>query len=413
MLTITNIKKLIQAETSPRPLVKGEAMSHLPSIDNAYLIIKDGLIHDFGPMSEFPSPANSEIIDASEKFVLPCWCDSHTHLVYAGSRESEFVDRIKGLSYQEIAEKGGGILNSAKRLQNTSKEELLEQATNRLKEIIHNGTGAVEIKSGYGLTVESELKILRIIKEMKKTSPIEIKSTFLGAHAIPLQFKKDRKGYINLIINEMLPEIHQENLADYIDIFCEKVAFSVDETMQIMEAGAKYGLKPKIHTNQFNCMGGIEASVKHGAISVDHLEVLNQDEIDCLKSSNTIPCLLPSAPFFINDHYPPARKMIDQGLPVALATDYNPGSTPSGKMPFVISLACIKMRMTPEEAINAATINGAKAMELEKTHGTIYKGKVANFMITKPIPSLAYIPYSFGSDLIDSVYIKGENQVDN
>jgi len=399
--------------TEPYLLKKGKAQSVVDTLDNAYLITDGEKIASFGPQSEAPHSFDGQIIDASDKLVCPAWCDSHTHLVYAGSRESEFVDRIKGLSYQEIAEKGGGILNSAKRLQRTSKDELLEDAYRRLKEIISYGTGAVEIKSGYGLTVESELKILRIIKELKENSPIKIKSTFLGAHSIPVKFKKDRQGYIDLIINEMLPEIHKDDLADYIDVFCEKVAFTVDETIQIMETGAKYNLKPKIHTNQFNCMGGIQASVSHGAISVDHLEVLNQEEIDCLKKSNTMPCLLPSAPFFINDHYPPARKIIDQGLPVALATDYNPGSTPSGKMPFVISLACIKMRMTPEEAINAATINGARAMELEHSHGSISEGKIANFIITKPIPSLAYIPYSFGSDLIDAVYIKGINQKNN
>jgi imidazolonepropionase len=408
MLIIKNIKQLVQAETSPRSVVKGSDMNHLPIIENAFLIVKDGIIQDFGAMDEFSNNLEGEVIDAKDKFVLPCWCDSHTHLVFAGSRETEFVDRIKGLTYQEIAHKGGGILNSAKRLQNTSEEELFEQALSRLHEVIGYGTGAIEIKSGYGLTVESELKILRVIKKLKKVSPISIKATFLGAHSIPLAYKENRKGYIDLIINEMLPKIAQENLADYIDVFCEKVAFSVEETIEIMKAGAEYGLRPKIHTNQFNCMGGIEASVAHGALSVDHLEVLTDEEIACLKDSDTMPCLLPSAPFFINDHYPPARKIIDQGLPVALATDYNPGSTPSGKMPFVLSLACIKMRMTPEEAINAATINGAKAMELEKTHGSIAKGKVANFFITKRIPSLAYIPYSFGSDVIEDVYIKGK-----
>lgn len=408
MLVFKNIKQLVQAETLPRYVVKGENMKMLPIIENAFLIVENGMIQDFGSMEEFPYATRGEVIDAKDKFILPCWCDSHTHLVFAGSRESEFVDRIKGLTYQEIANRGGGILNSAKRLQNTSEEELFEQALSRLYEVIGYGTGAIEIKSGYGLTVESELKILRVIKRLKEASPVTIKATFLGAHAVPLTYKENRKGYVDLIINEMLPRIAKEGLADYIDVFCEKVAFSVEETMQLMKAGAEYGLRPKIHTNQFNCMGGIEASIEYGALSVDHLEVLTDEEISHLKKSETMPCLLPSAPFFINDHYPPARKIIDQGLPVALATDYNPGSTPSGKMPFVLSLACIKMRMTPEEAINAATINGAKAMELEKTHGSIAKGKVANFFITKKIPSLAYIPYSFGSDLIENVYIKGK-----
>lgn len=410
-MLVLNIKKLVQTELSPRPIVKGMDMDSLPVIDDAFLLVENDLIKDFGPMSKSPTDYQGEIIDATGSFVLPTWCDSHTHLVFAGSREGEFEDRIKGLSYQEIANRGGGILNSAKRLQNTSAQELLEQATKRLHEIIGFGTGAVEIKSGYGLNLESELKILKVIRELKKISPIDIKATFLGAHSIPLEYKKNRAGYIDLIIQKMLPEIAKHQLADYIDVFCEKVAFTVAETISIMEAGAKYGLKPKIHTNQFNCMGGIQASVDHNAVSVDHLEVLTQEEIEYLKHSNTMPCLLPSAPFFINDHYPPARKMIDQGLPVALATDYNPGSTPSGKMPFVISLACIKMKMTPNEAINAATINGAKAMELEASHGSIAKGKNANFFITKPIPSIAYIPYAFGSDIIDNVYIKGKKIV--
>ncbi len=409
MLLIKNIKTLFQVDDTinPRSCVKGEDLSVLPSIDNAFLLIEGERIKDFGKMEDCPE-LNSEEVDATGRMVLPTWCDSHTHLVFAGSREGEFEDRIKGLSYQEIAQKGGGILNSAKRLQTTSEKDLLEQARLRLQEVIGFGTGAIEIKSGYGLTLESELKILRVISQLKEESDVAIKATFLGAHAIPSEFKNHREGYMNLILNEMLPAIAKENLADYIDVFCEKVAFSVEETIRIMEAGHKYGLKPKIHTNQFNCMGGIQAAVKHNAISVDHLEVLDDEEIKCLQNSDTMPCLLPSAPFFINDHYPPARKMIGAGLPVALASDYNPGSTPSGKMPFVISLACIKMRMTPEEAINAATINGAKAMELEKDYGSIRKGKIANFMITKSIPSLAYIPYAFGSDIVEKVFLKGK-----
>ncbi|MCP4443001.1 MAG: imidazolonepropionase, partial [Aureispira sp.] len=379
----------------------------LSLLHDAYLLIEGDRIVDFGPMDTCPEDAD-KLIDATGRMVLPSWCDSHTHLVFAGSRELEFVDRIKGLSYQEIAQKGGGILNSAKRLQNTSAEELLESAYQRLLEIQKQGTGAVEIKSGYGLTVESELKILRVVQKLKTMTKMPIKATFLGAHAVPAIYKENRKAYIDLILNEMLPQIAEEGLADYIDVFCEKVAFSVAETELLMEAGAKYGLKPKIHTNQFNCMGGIQASVAHGAISVDHLEVVNDEEIACLLNSNTIPTLLPSAPFFINDHYPPARKMIDAGLGVALATDYNPGSTPSGRMPLVVSLACIKMRMLPEEAINAATLNGAYAMELQDEVGTITKGKLANLIITKPIPSLAYIPYAFGSDVVDQVMIAGE-----
>ncbi len=384
-------------------------MSHLPCIEDAFLIINDlGRIDAFGSMDKCPTASFEEVVDATGRYVLPCWCDSHTHLVFAGSREGEFVDRIHGLSYQEIAQRGGGILNSAKKLQETSESHLLEMAESRLKEIQTFGTSAVEIKSGYGLTPESELKILRVIRKLKEKSNMLIKATFLGAHAIPAHFKSDREGYIKQIIEVMLPQIADEGLADYIDVFCEKVAFSPTETERIIQAGAQYGLKAKIHTNQFNCMGGIQVSVANNAISVDHLEVVNDEEIECLKSSQTIPCLLPSAPFFLNDHYPPARKIIDAGLPVALATDYNPGSTPSGNMPFVLSLACIKMKMTPEEAINAATIMGAKAMEVENQTGSITIGKRADLFITKPIPSLAYIPYSFGSHLIDQVFINGK-----
>jgi len=382
-------------------------MKNLATIDNAWLLIEKNKIADFGKMENCPE-RNDEVIDASGKMVFPSWCDSHTHLVFAGSREGEFRDRIEGLSYEEIARRGGGILNSAKRLRGTPEEELLEQAWNRMEEVKSFGTGVIEIKSGYGLTVESELKMLRVIRKLKAISPLKIKATFLGAHALPPEFKDDRNGYINLIINDLLPQIADEGLADYIDVFCEKVAFSPAETEQIMEAGSKYNLKPKIHTNQFNCMGGIEASVKYGAISVDHLEVVNDAEIEVLKNSNTMATLLPSAPFFINDHYPPARKLIDAGLPVALATDFNPGSTPSGRMSFVVSLACIKMKMLPEEAINAATINGAVALELQDDFGSIARGKVANIFISKPMSSIAFLPYSFGSNLVETVILNGE-----
>ncbi|MBK7871245.1 MAG: imidazolonepropionase [Saprospiraceae bacterium] len=403
-----HIKTLVQVESSPRAVVKGKDMAHLPSIDNAWLLIENDRIRSFGEMQTCPMNVDQEI-DVSGKMIFPCWCDSHTHLVYAGSREAEFVDRIKGLSYTEIAQRGGGILNSAKRLRETSEEELFDQAYARLKEIQGFGTGAIEIKSGYGLSVESELKILRVIRRLRGNSDLTIKATFLGAHALPLEYRENRKGYIDLIINEMLPKIANEGLADYIDAFCEKNFFSVAETEQIIEAGAKYGMKAKIHTNQFHSMGGIEMCVRHKAVSVDHLEVLNDEEIAVLLKSDTMPTLLPTAPFFINDeHYPPARKMLDAGLPVALATDYNPGTTPSGRIPFVLSLACIKLRMTPEEVINAATINGARAMELEATHGSIAPEKIANFFITKPIPSIAFLPYAFGSDLIEQVFIKGK-----
>lgn len=411
-ILIQNIKELIQTNTTSSQLLKGKEMGELSSILNAWVKIKDGTIEDFGSMNT-PYSGNFEnvqLLDATGKMVFPSWCDSHTHIVYAGSREAEFVDKINGLGYEEIAANGGGILNSAKRLQDASEEELFEQASARLEEIMRMGTGAVEIKSGYGLTVDAEIKILRVIKRLKETSPLKIKATFLGAHTYPLKYKENHQGYIDEIIHEMLPIIEKENLADYIDAFCEKVAFSPEETDQIVKAGAKIGLKAKIHTNQFNCMGGIEMSVTNNAVSVDHLEVLTDEEIECLKNSSTIATLLPSAPFFLRDHYPPARKIIEAGVPVALATDYNPGSTPSGKMSFVLSLACIYMRMTPEEAINAATINGAFAMELGENYGSIAKGKVANLFITKPISSYAYLPYSFGSDHVETVILNGKVQ---
>ncbi|CAA6812910.1 MAG: Imidazolonepropionase (EC [uncultured Aureispira sp.] len=405
---IRNIKTLLLANNQAPSFVKGAALKNLPQLNDAFVLVEDDKISDWGAMSDCPKFSPDQTIDATGAFVLPTWCDSHTHLVFAATREGEFIDKIQGVSYEEIARKGGGILNSAQRLQNTPHEQLLESAYQRLMEVKNYGTGAIEIKSGYGLTVEAELKMLRVIRDLKATTNIPIKASFLGAHALPLAYKDNRAGYIDLILNKMLPQIADEGLADYIDVFCEKVAFSVAETEQIMEAGAKYGLKPKIHTNQFNCMGGIQASVKHQAISVDHLEVINDEEIACLLASETMATLLPSAPFFINDHYPQARKMIDAGMAVALASDYNPGSTPSGKIPFVLSLACIKMKMLPEEAIQAATLNGAYAMEESHRLGSISKGKLANLIITKPMNSVAYMPYSFGSDWIDKVMIAGE-----
>lgn len=404
---IHNISKLVQVYHETPSVVKGSDLKHLPQLENAWLLIENDQIKDFGPMASCPERAD-QMIDAEGGMVIPSWCDSHTHLVFAASRENEFVDKINGLSYAEIAAKGGGILNSARRLGEMSEQELFEGAMGRLKEIGGYGTGAVEIKSGYGLSYEGELKMLRVIRRLKESSPLTIKSTFLGAHALPVEFKQNREGYLKLLINDVLPVIAEEGLADYIDAFCEKGFFSPEETTQIIEAGDKYGLKAKIHTNQFNSMGGIEASVNGNALSVDHLEVINDEEIACLSTGETMPVLLPSAPFFLNDPFPPARKMIDAGLPVALATDYNPGSSPSGKMPFVLSLACVKMKMLPEEAINAATINGAFAMEVEADHGCIKKGNLANFFITKPIPSLAYIPYAFGSDVVERVFVKGK-----
>lgn len=405
---ITNIKELLQVREIQIDKVAGAAMASLPKIENAYLLLEDNLISDFGKMENIPQMTDAKIIDATGKVVLPAWCDSHTHIVYAGNRVQEFVDRINGLSYEEIANRGGGILNSAKKLNETSEEEIYEQSKLRLEEVMQQGTGAVEIKSGYGLTVEGELKMLRVIKKLKENYPIAIKATFLGAHAFPTEFKENHSGYIDVIVNEMLPKIAQENLADYIDAFLETGYFSIEETERIMEAGKKYGLTAKIHVNQFTAINGIEACVKHNALSVDHLEIVTDEDIEILKNSDTMPVALPSCSYFINIPYTPARKMIEAGLPLALATDFNPGTTPSGNMNFVVATACIKMKMTPEEAINAATINGAYAMGLSKTHGSITKGKSANLIITKPLTSYYQLPYAFGSNLIDQVIIEGE-----
>ncbi|ARV05963.1 imidazolonepropionase [Polaribacter sp. SA4-10] len=403
-----NIKELIQVRDISVKKVAGTEMSMLPTIKNAFLLIKDTIISDFGSMDNLPKTSVDETIDVTDKMILPTWCDSHTHIVYAGNREQEFVDRINGLSYEEIAKNGGGILNSAKKLQETSEKKLYKQSAKRLEEVIALGTGAIEIKSGYGLTLEAELKMLRVIKKLKENYSIPIKATFLGAHAIPQEYKSNKEGYINLIIDKMLPQIAKENLADFIDIFCEVGYFSVEDTDRILSAAKKYGFIPKVHVNQFNSIDGIEISVKHNALSVDHLEVLSDKDLEILKNSSTIPVALPSCSYFLSIPYTPARKIIDNGLPLALATDYNPGSTPSGNMNFVVSTACIKMKMTPEEAINAATINGAFAMNLENNVGSICKGKLANFIITKEIPSYGFIPYSFGTNLIERVFINGK-----
>ena len=405
---IVNIKELLQVRETAIDKVCGTEMAILPTIKNAFLVINDHVIADFGSMDHMPKINADKTIDATGKMVLPSWCDSHTHIVYAGNREQEFVDRINGMTYEEIANRGGGILNSAKKLNETAEEEIYNQSKIRLEEVMRLGTGAVEIKSGYGLTLEGELKMLRVIKQLSQNYPITIKATFLGAHAFPLEFKENHKGYIDLIINEILPEIAKNKLADFIDVFCETGYFSVEETEQIMEAGIQFGLKPKIHVNQFNSIGGIQAGVKYNALSVDHLEIMKPEDIEALKNTETMPVALPSCSYFLSIPYTPAREMIAAGLPLALATDYNPGSTPSGNMNFVVATACIKMRMTPEEAINAATINGAYAMGISETHGSITIGKKANLIITKPIPSYNQIPYAFGSNLIETVLIEGE-----
>jgi imidazolonepropionase len=405
---IINIKELLQVRDSFILKVSGAEMAILPTIKNAYLVIQNGLISDFGSMNDLPDINPEKCIDADGKMVFPSWCDSHTHIVYAGNRELEFVDRINGLTYEEIANRGGGILNSAKKLNETTEEDIYNQSKARLEEVMRLGTGAVEIKSGYGLTVDGELKMLRVIQRLAKNYPITIKATFLGAHAFPLEYAANHKGYIDLIINKMLPEIAKNKLADYIDAFCEAGYFTVEETEQIMEAGIKFGLKPKIHVNQFNSIGGIQAGIKYNALSVDHLEVMKPEDIEALKNTETMPVALPSCSYFLSIPYTPAREMITAGLPLALATDYNPGSTPSGNMNFVVATACIKMKMTPQEAINAATINGAYAMGISETHGSITIGKKANLIITKPIPSYYQLPYAFGSNLIDTVILEGE-----
>jgi imidazolonepropionase len=402
---IDNIKKLIQVEGLERkPRVNGKDMKLLPEIDNAWLLIEDGIIHSFGEMQHIPENIIADkVIDATGRMVLPSWCDSHTHLVFAAPREQEFVDRINGMTYAEIAARGGGILNSAKRLNETDESQLFDQSLKRLLEVINHGTGAIEIKSGYGLCLEGELKMLRVIRKLKEQHLIPIKASFLAAHAFPPEFKENHQGYIDAIINEMLPRVADEGLADYMDVFCEQGFFSVDETSRLLEAGLKYGLKPKIHANQLHRSGGVQVGVKYNAISVDHLESMGEEEIESLRGSNTIPTLLPGAAFFLAMHYQPARLLIDAGLPVALASDFNPGSCPSGNMNFLLSLACTQLKMTPEEAINAQTLNGAAAMELENEMGTLAIGKRANLIITKPVSSVAYLPYSFGENWIEKV----------
>lgn len=411
---IENIKKLVQVEKTPAKFVAGDDMTRVQSIDDAYLFIEDGKIAAFGKMSEvsdssfFWDGKEFEVIDATGKMVFPSFVDSHTHLVYPASREIEYVDKIKGLSYEEIAKRGGGILNSAKKMQSLSEEVLLSDALKRLDEIAAHGTGAVEIKSGYGLTFDSELKMLRVIKKLKQLSPLTIKSTFLGAHAVPVEFKGRQSEYVDLVINEMLPQVALEGLADYIDVFCDKGFFTVEDTERILAAGLQFGLQGKIHANELDFSGGVQAGVKYNALSVDHLEFVGEAEIEALKNSGTMPTILPGAAFFLGMRYAPARQMIDAGLPVAMASDFNPGSSPSGNMQFILSMASIAYKLLPEEAINATTINTAYAMDLSDQLGSIAVGKKANVFITKEIPTIEYMPYYYGVNKVDTVILNGE-----
>ena len=410
---ITNIKKLVQVGSSPRKWVAGEEMSVLPCLSDAYLLIEGERIAGFGEMDRLDRSKLEETdflqeIDASGRLVLPSFCDSHTHLVYAGSREIEYIDKIRGFSYEEIARRGGGILNSARRMRQASEEELYEDAYVRIEEIASLGTGAVEIKSGYGLDTESELKMLRIIRRLKETTPLLIKATFLGAHAVPEEYKGRQTEYVDLIINEMIPAVAAEDLADYIDVFCDKGFFTIEDTDRMLNAGMKYGLRPKIHANELDFSGGVQVGVKYNALSVDHLEYIGEKEIQCLLGSDTMPTVLPGAAFFLNMPCSPVREMIRAGLPVALASDYNPGSSPSGNMKLVMSLGCVNYKMLPEEVINATTLNSAYAMGVEEEVGSITVGKLANFYITKPIPGIEFLPYAYGSNLVDQVFLRGK-----
>jgi len=413
-LLIKNIRYLVQTEDHPRKKICGSEMAKLKTIPEAFLFIEEEKIKDFGTMRDIPPGYQSsdhvqnKIIDATGRIVFPSFCDPHTHLVYAGSRETEFTDKIKGLSYSEIAKRGGGILNSAELLRKTSENELFEQSMERVNEIIYLGTGAVEIKSGYGLATADELKMLRVIKRIKESSPVEVRATFLGAHAVPREYKNEKEKYVDLVINEMIPVVASEELADYIDVFCDNGFFSAEDTERILMAGLKYGLTAKLHANELGYSGGIQVGVKYDALSVDHLECSGDAEIDSLKDTGTMPTLLPGSSFFLGLPDPPARKIIDAGLPVALASDYNPGSSPSGNMKLIMSLGCIRLKMLPEEVINAVTVNSAYAMGLSQTHGSIARGKIANVFITKEVPTYEFIPYAFGSNLVETVILKGE-----
>lgn len=411
---IINIKQLVQVEQTPHTWVAGKDMAHIGTISDAWLLVEDDKIAGFGEMKDLDTEAiyaggdTVKEIDATGRLVLPSYCDSHTHLVYAGSREVEYTDKIRGLSYEEIAKRGGGILNSAERIRQATEDELYEAAFGRIEEIAGYGTGAVEIKSGYGLDTESELKMLRVIRRLKEDTPLVIKSTFLGAHAVPAEYKGRQREYVDLIINEMIPMVANEELADYIDVFCDKGFFTVEDTDRMLNAGMKYGMRAKIHANELDYSGGIQVGVKYDALSVDHLEYVGDDEIACLSGSETMPTVLPGAAFFLNMPYSPVRKMIDAGLPVALASDYNPGSSPSGNMKFIMSLGCINYKMLPEEVINATTINSAYAMGVQEEVGSIAVGKLANFYITTPILGIEYLPYAYTADLVEAVFLRGE-----
>jgi imidazolonepropionase len=412
-LLIKNIRELVQVETKPKLKVSGSEMAKLKTVKDAWIYIEGDRIADFGKMKDIPDFSKAwgmkmKVLEARDRMVFPSFCDSHTHLVYAGSREIEYIDKIRGLSYEEIAAKGGGILNSARKLHEASEDELVEQAFPRLQEIMMLGTGAVEIKSGYGLTVEDELKMLRVIRRLKFMSPLKLVPTFLGAHAVPLEYKGRQSEFVDMVINEMIPRVAAEELADYIDVFCERGFFTVEDTERILIAGMKYGMRPKIHANELYNSGGIQVGVKYNALSVDHLEYTGDAEIECLLGSETMPTILPGAAFFLGMEYAPVRRMISAGLPVAMASDFNPGSSPSGNMQFILSMACIKYRMLPEEAINAVTINSAYAMGLSEEYGSIAVGKKANLFITKPIPSYGFMPYAYGSNKVETVILNGE-----